>query len=955
MNRIQQAIMDSLPLGNSILGAAARTEPMSSTSLAQGFEKYFGPPTGPIATNPYDKFGYTNFDLPEAYKGRNMYLRDTIDGFIMEDNTWYTSVCLPYVKTDELEFAWNEWQFDTHLVGRVPEEGVSRLIRSKKRSFKESTVRKGIAFQLEHGFMNTPSGRQQYVMNLRQIQQSVQETANHDVIAALLSCRRYDREWEKKHGVYSKDFAQVMKREVNQWAIAQKNPNGLDYMHEEFKGRLNRWKVTPDMWIFPPKLCLYLAMVPPEKTKFMEVGPEGPAKFNMGAEALTTFRGVHVFETREFDVYEGDLPIDLLRRKQQIGEYNVMTDPYRHATDKDVVKAYKSEHRDVVVYDEDHDRWARVSFSEALGKCKDRPINDGSLVGAENDVFTGEDKKRVMFFGQILEKHLTDKNIIRVAKSIASKFNDAEGVKAARIQSLVSEHGASGPVTMFRREDGGGTGLSVEEVVATVLETGVDSSGAFVSDIVSRLDDVGDQQRFLHGLKRALSIKTDLKSNKNVYKAMTKKAPRTSAEVSTWLSQSPFWYAGLDVSNSTQGERWVATSETWDSKYVNDPDWRAGDPATNYTTAAKVAYTPSNLWDDTPWVIAGRSNRVGGNVAQSSRISHGGDFKRSVGPAMDDILGIGASARYSKLAKIGNDLKGKGADGCKLDGEEALFHASSLDDDARRLLQHRFETLGAHADYGWAATYFLTTTATTANLKRLAEHDVWLPFNVVLLRPHMTYEMCSAVLMKGGMETGMSAVGHNDFQLGDDVASKMHYGHYTFRSKAFVQQPRNVIIAENVFAQGYERGTNNTQFTDHEEMVSDDTSGCMHAWITSYQQDNFPSPLDLTGRFAGDKSDALHILGAAHYHEWWRVSSRNNQDPTAVFDPEHQFLENRMDQRNTVLYQGHQFTYSRQTKEHTMVQRNTGHWGPNVYPGCGVVRAGEAQHLREMNYVDCAF
>lgn len=937
--------MDSIPLGSSVLGTAERSDSMTTGDGGQNpFLQYFGPPTGPIATNPYDKFGYTNYDLPEAYRGRNMYLRDTIDGFIMDDNTWYTSACLPYVKTDEHHFVWNEWHFDTHLVGRVPEEGISRLIRSSKRSFKESTVRRGIAFQLEHGFMNTPDGRDQYVMNLRQIQQSVQETANHDVIAALLTCRRYDREWEKKHGVYSKDFAQLMKREVNQWAIAQKNPNGLDYMHEEFKGRLNRWKVTPNMWIFPPKLCLYLSMVPPEKTKFMEVGPEGPAKFNAGAQALTSFRGVHVYETREFDVYEGDLPIDLLRRKRQIGEYNVMTDPYRHATDGDVVKDYKSEHRDVVVYDEDHDRWARVSFSDALGACKDRPSNKSQSPVKGDLYYNDETDQRVNFFGEISKDHLTDKDIIRVAKSIHAKFGDDSKIKVAQIQSLVSEYGRGGEVTMFRRETGG-SGLSVEEVVATVVDTGTDTSGTFVNDLVSRLDDVGDQQRFLHGLKNTLLDKANLKNNKNLYKAMMKKAPKEATKISTWLAKSPFWDFELDVSRSVQGEKWVATTETWNPKYANDPNWRPGDPATNYTTAAKVNYTPSQLWNDTPWRIAARSNRSGETVSQSSRIS---DDRRMVGPAMDDILGIGASARYSKYAKIGGN-----AGGCKDSDGKSI----TADTSAEGILKDRYNRIGNGEEWKWAAEYFLTTTAINSNLKRLAEHDVWLPFNVVLLRPHMTYEMCSAVLMKGGMETGLTAVGHNDFQLGDDVAAKMHYGHYTFKSKAFVQQPRNIIIAENIFAQGYERGTNNVEFTDHHKMSIDENSnGSMHAWITSYQQQNFPSPMCLTGRFADDKaSSGDHILGAAHYHEWWREHHGENQDPTAFTDPEHPFLENVMDRRNTVCYQGHQFTYSRQTKEHTMVQRNTGHWGPNVYPGCGVVRAGEAQHLRDMNYVDCAF
>lgn len=931
-----QKMSDTIPSGSSIMGQQEVTDSLTSASTANPFLNYFGPPTGPIQTNPYDKFGYTNFDLPEAYKGRNMFLRDTIDGFILEDNTWYTSVCLPYVKTDEHHFAWNEWHFDTHLVGRVPEEGISRMIRSSKRSFKESTVRRGIAFTLEHGFMNTPEGRQQYVMNLRQIQQSVQETANHDVIAALLTCRRYDREWEKKHGMYQRNFAQIMKREVNQWAIAQKNPNGLDYLHEEFKTRLGRWKVTPNMWIFPPKLCLYLTMVPPEKTKFMEVGSEGPAKFNAGAQALTNFRGVHVYETREFDVYEGDLPIDLLRREQQIGEYNVMTDPYRYVHDEETMRKYRSEHRDVVVYDEDRDTWGRVKFEEALANIgRDNGAGFGNVPGSApvDDVFTDADGKRIQFFAQMQEKYLDDEMIRKIAMTMQDV--DFEG-----IASIYDSFGGSGAIKMFRKQSGGGTGLTVASVGALVVSSGVDANASFVSDIHSRLQNLEDQQRFLHGLRNALSVKADIKSNKNLYKAMVKKAPKGQAEVREWLSQSPFWDADVDTSSLSQGEEWVATSEVWHPKYANDPNWRAGDPATNYTTPSNVAYTPSNRWEDQPWSVAAQNRGGQGTVSQAARPNRGGDFGRyNAGGDMDDILGIGASARFDKLARVG---VGRCQDG---GGEVQSVEELVRQGPARE----RWNRFGGNNK----AREFLSMCASADSLVALAKKNVWLPFNVVLLRPKMTYDMCSAVLMKGGMETGLSAVGHNDFQLGDDVASKMHYGHYTFKSKAFVQQPRNIIIAENVFAQGYKRGTNNIEMTTYDDdVLGSSKKGSMHVWLTSYNQTNFPSPISLTGSFDDDPPGTQHIEGAGQYHQKWR-NTQDLRDPAQIMDPEKEFLENTMNERNTVCYQGHQFTYDVKSGHHDRVTRNTGHWGPNVYPGCGVVRAGEAQHLRDMNYVDC--
>lgn len=937
------------------------------------FSQYFGPSSGPIATNPYDKFGYTNFDLPDAYKGRNMFLRDTIDGFIMEDTSWYTSAALPYVKTNEHHFVWNEWHFDTPLVGMVPEEGVSRLIRSSKRSFKESTVRRGIAFQLEHGFMNTPEGRDQYVMNLRQIQQSVQETANHDVIAALLNCRRYDREWEKKHGVLNRPFAQLMRREVNQWGIVQKNPNGLDRMHEEYKQRLGRWKVTPDMWIFPPKLCLYLTMVPPEKTRYSEVGPEGPAKFNAGPSALTHFRGVRVFETREFDIYDGDLPIDLLRRQQQIGEFNVMGDPWRHATKDDVAKGYKSEHRDIIIYNEEQDNWSRIGFTEALKNADDRPgfADDGRWEGYEakapdDDMYynnaTGTDETRIKFFGQMDDKFLSNSSIERVAaclKHTHKAYNHEKG-KLMKVQSLMSvmKYDPNANVPMFKKASGGVSALDPVLVAEHVVALNVDSTGTFVTDMAARLTDPGDKQRFLHGLTNALASKTDLKSHKNLYKAMTKRAPKGTEEVRGYLVSSPFWDASLDPSTVAAGDGWESTNEVWDPKYANDPNWRAGDPATNYTTASKVAYTPGgNTWDDTPWAIAARATSAQSRHHEAARPSRGSDFSRYDADAMDDILGMGAGAKFARVGGQRDRVHLHDALESKLpscsSGDTDHDLVQELNDTNNKALIKRFNEF---KDNAWAQ-WFLCLTATNKNLAALAENNIWIPFNIVLLRPHMTYEMCSAVLMKGGMETGMTAVGHNDFQLGDNVADKMHYGNYTFKSKAFVQQPRNVIIAENIFAQGYVQG-NGVKMVSRSAYTNPDNSedaGCMHVWVVPYDNNGkaeYQSPMDLTGRFANSSSD-LHIHGAGHYHGAWasRRDVRENTDRFAADGTV--FTENQMDRLNTVCYHGHQFSYNRHSGSHDVVKRNTGHWGPNVYPGCGVVRNGEQQNFREMNYVDC--
>lgn len=105
-----------------------------SADPANMWHQFFGPPIGEIKTNPYDKYQYETYTLPDAYAGKNIFLRDTIEGFIQENNTWYTTVCLPAQITDQIHLRWNAFHFDQALASVVPEEGISRLITSSRKA-----------------------------------------------------------------------------------------------------------------------------------------------------------------------------------------------------------------------------------------------------------------------------------------------------------------------------------------------------------------------------------------------------------------------------------------------------------------------------------------------------------------------------------------------------------------------------------------------------------------------------------------------------------------------------------------------------------------------------------------------------------------------------------------------------------------------------------------------------
>jgi len=86
----------------------------------------------------------------------------------------------------------------------------------------------------------------------------------------------------------------------------------------------------------------------------------------------------------------------------------------------------------------------------------------------------------------------------------------------------------------------------------------------------------------------------------------------------------------------------------------------------------------------------------------------------------------------------------------------------------------------------------------------LLDMNARVPFDIVLLRPFMTYSMSSAILMKSGWETGATFVGHSDFILGDDVVSKLHYGPSDDVARHISQRPRrSFLCGVQIFRQFY--------------------------------------------------------------------------------------------------------------------------------------------------------
>jgi len=932
-----------------------------SSDPANHWHQFFGPPAGEIRTNPYDKYQYETYTLPDAYVGKNIFIRDTIEGFLDTTNNWYTTVALPIQVTDQLHVTWNEFRFDQALASIVPEEGISRLITSSKEAREDHTIRHGLAFVLEHGFMSTEEGRRQYLLNIQQIAQSVQETNNYDVISALLNCREYEREWEKRHSMIRTPWNELGKREVMEFAIVQKDFRGFEILHEKYKSRLNRYGVTPSMWVFPPGLALYATFSP----TVADYAKETPGvELSTGPEALGSFRGVNVYETREFDVRNGELPINLLQRRVQIGEHYYMRN---HHSDN---KAYKTNtSMDIVVYNEDRDDWEKVSFRDAMNHVH-RFRGDGTLDTDEfgpdapaNDLFSykatdySDDNSHSWcdVFGQMEDRHLSAEALRAFCESAEAQLGAAAavGVFDEVNPNGIAMAGALGQAAdAICNEIFGGSVLGVPgqvEVGADAIfgrpklytkPVGAAGGGNALAAVRDKLP--APVQLEIDALVRD----NDGDAFRSALASFLEKNPVRKSQVKD-ISKSAKFQELLDGQANTDAgyqetgnilNRGVITSGTANNWIFHDGKWVATDDA---------AYRDELLAICQP--LSAVTGAAGANATTAGDTRIAGQFapvgaKRSADSSMNPVWkkrATGVADFADAFAPVGAANADPGSYGHSTD-DDAVFgtlHQGLVVNDKHLAFSAKVSTLTTTTQMVIARCFYLCRVRGDV-VSLWMNKNIVLPFSVIVARPHMTYDMCSCILMRGGNETGATFQGHSDFQLGDDVQSKIHYGNYTYYSKAIVTNHKNIIIARNVLANGYAGG-------DGCRWRSGD-SGDMYAFLVPYDEHKKANPLRLFSLHSDAPQQSM--TGALYY-------SRKHEKTAIPSDTKFSTLSEQED-TNDICYMGHHFWWKPHREvvsqgtvgSYTGVTVNTGHWGDRVYPGCGRVRAGDEVYMKDTNY-----
>ena len=258
------------------------------------YANIFGPSARDIKSDLQKYKRHGRWHLPDALKGPNQWLTDRVDGLITDaTNSPFTTRILPYkyIPNPDGKFKWNVWSFDEGMASRVPYESAARTLTQTQRSFAGYTVRQGLAIALEHNFMMSDKGRENFKNQLQQLVGSIQYTNDLDVHIALILAPSYESTLRDRYYIEDKTPTQVCREYVDLFGFIQKNQNALDLIIEEGKARLKSWGgPMPDFLLCNSKLTFQLTMTP-ERTNYLTQGIDGVKRLRAGPD-LSSSRGL---------------------------------------------------------------------------------------------------------------------------------------------------------------------------------------------------------------------------------------------------------------------------------------------------------------------------------------------------------------------------------------------------------------------------------------------------------------------------------------------------------------------------------------------------------------------------------------------------------------------------------------------------------------------------------------
>lgn len=921
----------------------------------------------PVAskTNPMAGRNVTTWNGDEAYEDRALVLPETImDWMFTANQTFYTERVLPWRVVKDIHVRWSTWEANAHYLSPNPHQAPAPLISQKRTKHMASLIRRGIMFQIEDDWANTPEGHDSIWIGIGQIQRSYQETANAEVIRALLHASHVYQQYVRENGkVRRLDHLEYLKRQRDYFAYFQKDKNAPELWDNRTDAEANIYQGKFDTIILPETMYSYITMVRPEKTDYYLRGPQGPASLdraggidirgNLLADSKEPREwmksGKSVYQARAFHVEGADI-LELLAKNVQIGEYNWMTDEYCTYNNC----SYTSEQRDIMIFDEDRDRYSRIRLADAVKNCglwdaegnlkandqfqlgnttRDADFHKDFLTKLVRNADGTYSPAAVEHLGDIGTMFINDKMLVNAAETMVCALypdrNAREVADAAFTTAVGSQKGVD-PAVFTDAQMTGGINMTFNKALKICGGSRNKWSGR-TNDAKGGLFKVNKNggavviEMEMNDMARAardmftdiLPANEQIRANMDTLFAKATSKEQLASDIGDYLAKHA---VGAGRSFTTEARLMDWFKPRAEQQLMNNPEIKLQKRVVNFPIGSQL---PANA----QWIDPEHASPVGAAT--------GYEFPQSV----DEFLSIGALTEFGK--------NNEGLERHKQQYRDNAGGAGMFDEYFKIISDLPISVMRKYA-----LIYFLGCPVTLAGMLGLDMNNILFPWNFLLPRPYATYRGRTAIKVLSGCGNTYYCAGHSE--IGHDAARMISLIHSVAYMAAIIDKPQHVWAEGNLYVDRYFGGLGVRFFTP-ETHANRSANGNLDSIICialPYVEthDKLPNPIDIAGRYYTEydqglldmrENNELHYSTAYRYnmmYQFYNASSAMDTQnyPTVIPEDVHM---------NRICWAGAQFMFNGVSNKFDFYEYNTSPWGELVYPGCGRVRDGKETYL----------
>lgn len=1015
---------------------------------------FLGPPPRPGKDSAYAKKPVSKWNMPEAYIGESEFLRDTVEDWNFTANqTWYTQIVLPWYRTDQIHVYWEQWENNPSFMEHTPHQAASHIVSQMHNIRHATLVRRGIGAEFEHDFVKEAKGRTRFIASLAQIARSFQETANVEVIRALLGCHRSTQVFVRKFQVIKDgELDQYLDRKAARFMISQKETFGLEKLNVQIEQEQQKFKASPDnVWILSREVLDYCEVTDPNRTLYYLGGQEAVDRVNgrplgngtaaggtMGnVRSLTPdamigkTAGVPVYLATSFAVDNlGEL--ELLSRKVEVGVFNTMIDRARNHND------YKTESRNIQVYDEEIDDWAEITIQDAIDYCivwakdgyVDNPFTNSRRFGAgagldDNDFLRIRKPTATVMGASTIDpntisddvryvgdldptSHFKLPDVLAAGQTV---YNAIKKTNQGGLDAIEKKWGSTNVTTeagLAALDTTTGVGPNSVEQLASSIENLLGKENVFFKGH-SSVTNPGPQNKEpvwelfsgKYGTKKTQGTKVanieSSVSGSSAEEFHTKFLTNTLGSVvpsshkeslntivgkkdQTWqtraqqieslilqcLKDDPSSVPSLPTEDRVKG--WMSSrKETYETKLnerlASTPSLSSASGGSSSESEIKYFPLGTPLPQGYEYLNETEAERArrGTRGAFPSSLSEFTSLRHLFVSADQSTLAMGGRRGFAEIgAQQGEKRTAGRGDGANAQTESGKLRLSS-----------RFATLDEHIKniagssapliIKWLSVFYLGSEFTRARLTQFASHDIYIPAGFLLIRHQATYKTRYGIKCATGGKSGYTFMGHSDMQIAHEVTRKVGVMHYTVYFAPVVTNPKNVYVVEDIFCEKYLGGmgtkfwSRNDYLARGENQNRRKSASIVCTMLPPSYKKMSDKKLDIRGKYYTEMSmnlvdptrqSEMCYPGAARtamYMNWW--------DPVRGTKAVDKYARSRTIDMNFICWQGVQWHFNTASMTYGDITIEQGHFGPNVYPGCGRVRNGESKYLERASYL----